>query len=105
MGAGLKMEIKGKVEGLSVISWVKEGAINIVLTAVYGRTTKKYGDRGIRYVHMEAGHAAQNLCLQATALELGLVTVGAFHDARVSEILGLAEDEAPLYIIPVGRES
>jgi len=86
-------------------SWVKEGAINIVLTAVYERTTAKYGDRGIRYVHIEAGHAAQNLCLQATALELGLVTVGAFHGDRVSEILGLAEDEAPVYIIPVGRKS
>ena len=86
-------------------SWVEEGVINIVLTAVYGRTTQKYGDRGIRYVHMEAGHAAQNLCLQAAALELGLVTVGAFHDDQVSEILGLTEDETPLYIIPVGRES
>lgn len=86
-------------------SWVEEGAIDIVLTAFYGRTTRKYGDRGIRYVHIEAGHAAQNLCLQATALELGLVTVGAFSDDRVSEILGLAGDETPLYIIPVGRGS
>jgi len=82
--------------------WVKEGAISIVFTAVYERTTIKYGDRGIRYVHIEVGHAAQNLCLQATAMGLGAVTVGAFHDEQVSKLLNLLEDEKPLYIIPVG---
>lgn len=84
--------------------WVKEGAIDIVVAAIYERTTGKYGDRGIRYVHMEAGHAAQNLYLQTTAMELGMVTVGAFDDERVGKILGLPEDEAPLYVIPVGRK-
>jgi len=84
--------------------WVKEAAIDIVVTAVYERTTVKYGDRGIRYVHMEAGHAAQNLCLQATALNLGTVTVGAFYDEQVKEVLNLPEDEQPLYIIPVGKK-
>jgi len=82
--------------------WVEEGAVSIVFTAVYERTTGKYGDRGIRYVHMEAGHAAQNLCLQATALGLGAVTVGAFHDGEVSQLLNLPAEEEPLYIIPVG---
>lgn len=84
--------------------WVKEGAIDIVVAAIYERTTRKYGERGIRYVHMEAGHAAQNLYLQTTAMDLGMVTVGAFDDERVGEILGLPEDEAPLYVIPVGRK-
>jgi len=82
--------------------WVEEGAVSIVFTAVYERTTGKYGDRGIRYVHMEVGHAAQNLCLQATALGLGAVTVGAFHDGEVSQLLNLPAEEEPLYIIPVG---
>jgi SagB-type dehydrogenase family enzyme len=86
-------------------SWVKEGAIDIVIAAVYERTTRKYGDRGVRYVHMEAGHAAQNICLQATALDLGIVTVGAFHDEQVKNILGMARDETPLYVIPVGRST
>ena len=85
-------------------SWVEEGALAMVFTAAYGRTTVKYGERGVRYVHMEVGHAAQNLCLQATAMGLGLVTVGAFHDEQVSELLNLPEDEKPLYIIPVGRK-
>ena len=84
--------------------WVKEGAVSIVFTAVYERTTVKYGDRGVRYVHMEAGHAAQNLCLQATTMELGAVTVGAFHDEQVSQLLNLPTDERPLYVIPIGRK-
>lgn len=85
-------------------SCVKEGAVVFVFTAVYERTTGKYGDRGIRYVHIEAGHAAQNLCLQATAMGLGIVTVGAFHDEEVAKLLNLPQDEHPLYIIPVGRK-
>jgi SagB-type dehydrogenase family enzyme len=83
--------------------WVREAAVDIVFTAVYSRTTGKYGDRGIRYVHIELGHAAQNLCLQATAMELGAVPVGAFDDEDVSGILNLTGDEQPLYIIPVGK--
>ena len=85
-------------------SWVKEGAVAFVFTAVYERTTGKYGERGIRYVHMEVGHAAQNLCLQATAMGLGGLTVGAFHDEQLAKLLNLPADEQPLYIIPVGRK-
>ncbi len=83
---------------------VKEGAIAFVFTGVYERTTGKYGDRGIRYVYIEVGHAAQNLCLQATAMGLGAVTVGAFYDEQVTKLLNLPEKERPLYIIPVGRK-
>ena len=86
-------------------SFVKEGAIVIVIAAVYERTTKKYGDRGVRYVHMEAGHAAQNIYLQAAALDLGMVTVGAFNDNNVKDILGMAKDEVPLYVIPLGKKT
>jgi len=85
-------------------AWVKEAAVDIVVSAVYERTTVKYGDRGIRYVYVEAGHAAQNLCFQATAMDLGTVTVGAFYDEQVKEVLNLPEDEQPLYIIPVGKK-
>ena len=84
---------------------VKESAINIVITASYRRTTRKYGARGVQYVHMETGHAAQNVCLQATALNLGAVTIGAFDDDDVRKILNLPKGEKPLYIIPVGNKS
>lgn len=85
-------------------AWVKEAAMCVVITAVYERTTVKYGDRGVRYVHIEVGHAAQNICLQATAMDLGIVTVGAFYDDQVREVLNLPEKEQPLYIIPIGKK-
>jgi len=59
---------------------VADARINIVIAAVYERTTDRYGERGVQYVHMEAGHAAQNLYLEATALNLGMVSIGAFND-------------------------
>ena len=71
---------KGKTLRQLGQSWVKNGAVDIVFTAIYERTTRRYGDRGIRYVHMEVGHAAQNIYLQAVALGLGTVVIGAFHD-------------------------
>ena len=83
--------------------WVKNGAISIIFTSIYERTTQKYGERGIRYVHMEVGHAAQNVYLQAVALDLGIVVIGAFLDDTVVKLLNLSRDEHPLYIIPVGR--
>jgi len=85
-------------------AWVKEAAVDLVIMAVYERTTAKYGDRGVQYVHMEAGHAAQNVYLQATALGLGTVTIGAFHDDQVEEVLMSPENERPLYVMPVGRK-
>lgn len=83
--------------------WVIQGAVNIVITAIYERTTGHYGKRGVRYVDMEAGHAAQNVCLQAVALKLGTVVVGAFDDRQVAGVLELPDNEIPLYIMPVGR--
>ena len=83
--------------------WVLEAPLNIVLTAVFRRTTMYYGERGIRYVWMEFGHAAQNVYLQATALGLGTVAVGAFYDDMVLEAINASKDEVPGYVMPVGR--
>jgi len=83
-------------------SWVEEASVSLILTAQYERTTTVYGERGIRYVHMEAGHAAQNVCLQAEAAGYGTVVIGAFRDIQVAELLGLKKGEAPLYIITAG---
>lgn len=83
--------------------WIEEGAIVIVISAVYERTTSKYGERGIRYVHMEAGHVSQNIYLQAVALNLGTVAVGAFYDEEVKKLINMQKNENPLYLMPVGR--
>jgi nitroreductase len=53
---------------------------------------------------MEAGHAAQNVCLQAIPIGLGSVVIGAFSDASIKTTLKLPVDESPLYVIPVGFE-
>jgi len=75
----------------------------IVISAIYRRTTVKYGERGMRYVFMEAGHAAQNIHLQAVALQLGTVVVGAFRDDKVKSVLGLEAEEDPICLMPVGK--
>lgn len=83
-------------------TWIADAPVIIVISAVFKRTTRKYGDRGERYVHMEAGHAAENVCVQAVARGLGATVVGAFSDPKVKRLLGLGEEE-PLLLIPVGK--
>jgi SagB-type dehydrogenase family enzyme len=82
---------------------LRDCAAVVVFAAVYARTRKKYGGRSTRYVHMEVGHAAQNVCLQAVALGLGAVTIGAFDDDAVHGALGLPSGEKVLYLLPVGK--
>jgi len=83
--------------------FIIDAPVDIVLCALYDRTSRRYGKRGERYVHMEVGHAGQNIHLQAVALGLATVEVGAFRDEEVREVLGLEEQVKPLYIMPVGR--
>lgn len=82
---------------------IHEAPVDIVICADYERTRTRYGHRAERYVHMETGHAGQNIYLQATALGLATFAIGAFHDEQVSEVLRLEKQYEPLYIMPVGR--
>lgn len=84
-------------------SCVRDAPAVIAITAEYSITTSVYGNRGKTYVHMEAGHVSQNIYLQCTAMGLGTVAVGAFSDNAIRDILNLAENETPLYLMPVGR--
>jgi len=91
---------------LAVAAWgqgfVEDAPATLVLAAEFTRTTNRYGKRGVRYVCMEAGHAAQNVHLQAESLGLGSVAVGAFDDSSVSEVLNLPGNLEPLYMVSVG---
>ena len=77
--------------------------VDIVICALYERTTLHYGRRGERYVHIEVGHAGQSIYLQATVLGLATVAIGAFYDEQVREVLHLEKQYRPLYIMPLGR--
>jgi len=92
---------------LEVATWnqesVREAAATIVITGVLSRTAEKYGRRGAHYLFQESGHAAQNVFLQATALGIGTVVMGAFSEGAVRRVLGAGIGERPLYVQPLGK--
>lgn len=83
--------------------WLEESAAIFLITAIESRTIAKYGTRATRYIHMEAGHAAQNALLQAVALGLGGTPVGAFNDEQIAKILALPREQKVLYLLPIGK--
>jgi SagB-type dehydrogenase family enzyme len=84
-------------------TFIAEAPLSLLIAAEYERTAWKYGERGARYVHMEAGHVGQNVYLQAEALGLGTVTVGAFQDDKIAQALNLPPSYRPLYVMPIGH--
>jgi len=84
--------------------WMTRAPVLLLIAGVDERTAAKYGRRATRYVDFEAGSAAQNVALEAVALALGTVVIGAFEDARVQSVAGLAAEERPIALMPVGRE-
>jgi SagB-type dehydrogenase family enzyme len=83
--------------------WIADSPAVALIAADYGRTAARYGDRARRYVDVEAGHAAQNLCLEAVALALGAAVVGAFDDAELGLAARLPKRQAPVLLVPVGQ--
>lgn len=81
--------------------FIADASFIIVISADFKKTTSRYGDRGYRYVYMEAGHSGQNIHLVASSLRLGTVMIGAFDDKGVKDVLGI--DEEVLYLCPVGK--
>jgi SagB-type dehydrogenase family enzyme len=84
-------------------SWVKAAPAIVVFTTVPERVTDEYGKSAVRYVFMEVGHAAQNMHLQAVALNLATVVVGALDEPRVRKTLALEPIEIPQVLMPVGH--
>ncbi|MBP9020920.1 MAG: nitroreductase family protein, partial [Syntrophobacterales bacterium] len=83
--------------------FIRDAPATVVIAVVFERVTVKYGSRGERYAMIEAGHAAQNILLQATSMGLDSVPVGAFHDERVRQVLDLPDDHRPVYLVTVGH--
>ena len=83
--------------------WVGRAPAVFAISGDVSRMAEKYADRAERYVFLEAGHAAQNLLLQAVDLGLSGVPVGSFDDEAVAGLLQLPESERPIYLLPVGR--
>ncbi len=91
---------------LAQASWdqnfIAEAYLNVIICAIFERTTQRYGERGVRYVFIEVGHCAQNIHLEAVSLGLASVPIGAYEDNKVKDVLDLKKKIEPLYIIPVG---
>jgi len=84
-------------------SMVSDAGVVLIFGAVFERTESRYGERGERYVYNEIGHAGQNVHLQAAALDLGTVVIGAYRDDEVEQILQLSPEVRVLYMMPVGK--
>ncbi|MFO7636492.1 MAG: SagB/ThcOx family dehydrogenase [Clostridia bacterium] len=82
--------------------FIRKAPATILISAAYETTTSRYGERGIRYVHMEAGHASQNIYLMAESMGWGTVAVGAFNDEGIKGVFMMSEKEIPLYLMPAG---
>jgi len=91
-------------EAMIAASTLERANAIIFLTAVFDRTLRKYGARGYRYILLEAGHSAQNLCLLATERELATLCLGGFFDSRVNRLLELdPRTEVAVYCVAVGH--
>jgi len=86
-------------------SWMAKAPVNFVITAEYHRATAKYGERGVRYAMIEAGHITQNLFLQAEALGLKAGIVGAFRDNEIIRVVNIPSSHEPLLIMPIGYQA
>ncbi len=95
----IREELSGAALGQSCIA---QAPLVFIFAAEVSRTAGRYGDRAGRYVHIEVGCASENLMLEAAALGLGSVAIGAYHDDRVSKVLELPSEWEPYLIVPVG---
>ncbi|MCP4349781.1 MAG: SagB/ThcOx family dehydrogenase [Desulfobacterales bacterium] len=98
-------DLRNDVAGASLWqSWMAKAPVNLVITADYARICSKYGDRGVRYAMLEAGHVGQNIFLQAVAIGMGAGIVGAFDDNKLISIMNIPKSHEPLLAMPVGYE-
>ena len=81
---------------------ITTAAVNIIFTAIVERTEKRYKERALQYVYIETGHAAQNVYIQAEALNLATVAIGAFYEDKIKKVINTAA--LPVYIMSIGKK-
>ena len=84
-------------------TFIGDAPVILVISAVFERTTRIYGERGVSYVYMDTGHACQNVHLQAVSMGLGTVVLGAFRDEDVKRLVRMPDEEIPVALMPVGK--
>ena len=77
-------------------------ALGILLTARYSRSKREFGEKGVALALIEAGHAAQNILLQATSLSLGSIGFGKLDESEMRRVLELPDTEHPVYLLLAG---
>jgi SagB-type dehydrogenase family enzyme len=85
--------------------FIGQAAVTFFWTAIFRRSMAKYGERGLRYLFLDAGHICQNLLLAAESLSCGGCPVAAFYDQEANALLGLdGRNEAVIYAASIGRK-
>lgn len=80
-------------------------SLTLIYTAVFRRTTSKYGERGYMYIYIEVGHIAQNVALQCVSLGLSSCVVGAFYENKINKLIGVdGKEQSSIYIQTIGYE-
>lgn len=86
-------------------SMVEKSAVTFIWVADVYRMTYRYGERGYRYLHLDAGHVGQNLYLSAENIECGVCVIAAFHDEELNPLLGInGEEMFVIYLASVGKK-
>jgi len=97
--------VKQIVQGCMDQPFVASSAVTFILTAVAERMTWRYGDRGYRYLHLDAGHVGQNLYLAAEGIGCGACAIAAFLDETVNAALGIdGVKQFTIYVVTMGRK-
>jgi SagB-type dehydrogenase family enzyme len=86
-------------------AWINEAPAVVVITGDYKRSEAKNGDKAPLFTHIEAGLIAQNLLLQAAALDLGAGVAGGFDPKALGQALKIPEADIPFLVLPVGFKS
>lgn len=103
-----KDDIEDDIKEILKLKDLKDGFPNascyILFTAVHSRTSLKYGNRGFRFLYLDAGHMGQNLCLKSEELGLGITPLGGFNEDKIIDFLDLDENkEFPVYMFVLGK--